>query len=217
MPQLIDFVLNIDTHLVTLVNSFGNWSYLILFLLIFVETGVVILPFLPGDSLLFAASALAANPAYHLNIWFLFVTFFAAAVLGDTLNYEIGRLLGTKATNYRWFNRFIDKQKMAQAEQFFNRHGGKAIAIARFMPIVRTFVPFISGGSHMNYRKFSHFNVLGGFLWVTVCLMAGHFFGNMPFVQDHFSIVVVGIVAISLIPVLITLLRQHHATNLDTD
>ncbi|PIO83172.1 cytochrome O ubiquinol oxidase [Loigolactobacillus backii] len=217
MPQLIDFVLNIDTHLVTLVNSFGNWSYLILFLLIFIETGVVVLPFLPGDSLLFAASALAANSAYHLNIWLLFATFFAAAVLGDTLNYEIGRLLGTKAANYRWFNRFIDKQKMAQAEQFFNRHGGKAIAIARFMPIVRTFIPFISGGSHMNYRKFSHYNVLGGFLWVTVCLMAGHFFGNMPFVQEHFSIVVVGIVAISLIPVLITLLRRRHATDLDTD
>ncbi|ANK59261.1 VTT domain-containing protein [Loigolactobacillus backii] len=217
MPQLIDFVLNIDTHLVTLVNSFGNWSYLILFLLIFIETGVVVLPFLPGDSLLFAASALAANSAYHLNIWLLFATFFTATVLGDTLNYEIGRLLGTKAANYRWFNRFIDKQKMAQAEQFFNRHGGKAIAIARFMPIVRTFIPFISGGSHMNYRKFSHYNVLGGFLWVTVCLMAGHFFGNMPFVQEHFSIVVVGIVAISLIPVLITLLRRRHATDLDTD
>ncbi|WP_125705415.1 VTT domain-containing protein [Lacticaseibacillus daqingensis] len=209
MTQLIDFILHIDEHLVTIVNSFGNWTYLLLFLMVFIETGVVIFPFLPGDSLLFAACALAANEAYHLNVWLLFALFLAAAVLGDTVNYEIGKHLGLAAERSSLFGRLINHDKLASAEAFFNKHGGKTIAIARFMPLVRTFAPFVAGGSNMHYPKFIHYNLLGGFLWVTMCCVAGFFFGNVPFVKEHFSIVVLGIIAISLVPVLITALRSR--------
>ncbi|WP_204123246.1 VTT domain-containing protein [Lacticaseibacillus mingshuiensis] len=212
MPQLIDFILHIDEHLITIINSFGNWTYLILFVMIFIETGIVIFPFLPGDSLLFAACALAANEAYHLNIWLLFAIFLAAAVLGDTVNYEIGRHLGLAASNSSRFGQLINQEKLGQAEAFFNKHGGKTIAIARFIPLIRTFAPFVSGGSRMNYRKFIHYNLLGGFLWVTMCCVAGFFFGNQLFVKAHFSLVVIGIIAISLVPVLITALRNRKPT-----
>ncbi|WP_125579694.1 VTT domain-containing protein [Lacticaseibacillus suibinensis] len=212
MTQLIDFILHIDTHLVTIVSSFGNWTYLILFLMVFIETGLVVFPFLPGDSLLFAACALAANEAYGLNIWVLFGVFFAAAVIGDTVNYEIGRHLGLVASNSSLFGRLINRDKLKSAENFFNRHGGKTIAIARFMPLVRTFAPFVAGGSNMHYPKFIHYNLIGGFLWVTLCCVAGFFFGNQPFVKEHFSVVVLGIIAISLIPVLITALRGRNKT-----
>lgn len=212
MTQLIDFILHIDTHLVTIVSSFGNWTYLILFLMVFIETGLVVFPFLPGDSLLFAACALAANEAYGLNIWVLFGVFFAAAVIGDTVNYEIGRHLGLAASNSSLFGRLINRDKLKSAENFFNRHGGKTIVIARFMPLVRTFAPFVAGGSNMHYPKFIHYNLIGGFLWVTMCCVAGFFFGNQPFVKEHFSVVVLGIIAISLIPVLITALRGRNKT-----
>ncbi|KRO17209.1 VTT domain-containing protein [Lacticaseibacillus saniviri] len=208
MTELINFILHIDQHLVTIVNNFGGWTYLILFLMVFIETGVVIFPFLPGDSLLFAASALAANTVYNLNIWVLFAIFLVAAVLGDTVNYEIGKHLGLAASNSSRFGRLINRDKLAQAEAFFNKHGGKTIAIARFMPLIRTFAPFVSGGSNMDYKKFIHYNFLGGFLWVTMCCVAGFFFGNQPFVKSHFSVVVLGIIAISLIPVLITAFRK---------
>ncbi|WP_262315734.1 VTT domain-containing protein [Lacticaseibacillus parakribbianus] len=211
MTQLIDFILHIDTHLVSIVNNFGNWTYLILFVMVFIETGIVIFPFLPGDSLLFAACALAANSAYHLNIWLLFALFLAAAVLGDTANYEIGRHLGLAAANTSWFAKLINREKLQSAEAFFNKHGGKTIAIARFMPLVRTFAPFVAGGSNMHYPKFIHYNLLGGFLWVTMCCVAGFFFGNQPFVKAHFSVVVLAIVAVSLVPVLITALRSRRA------
>ncbi|KRM34783.1 membrane-associated protein [Agrilactobacillus composti DSM 18527 = JCM 14202] len=208
MAQLIDFILHIDQHLVTLVNNFGNWSYVILFAMVFIETGIVIFPFLPGDSLLFASAALAANPAYHLNNGVLFIVFLAAAVIGDTVNYEIGRHLSDRALDNSFFGRFINRDKLAVAEDFFDRHGGKTIAIARFVPIVRTFAPFVSGGSHMNYRHFILYNFIGGFLWVTLCVGMGHFFGNIPFVKDHFSMVAMGIVAISLLPMLFVWLRN---------
>jgi len=209
MTQLINFILHIDQHLVTIVNNFGGWTYLILFLMIFIETGVVIFPFLPGDSLLFAASALAANEVYHLNIWVLFLIFLAAAVLGDTMNYEIGKRLGSAATNSSRFGRLINKERLGQAEAFFNKHGGKTIAIARFIPFIRTFAPFVSGGSNMHYGKFIHYNFLGGFLWVTLCVVTGFFFGNQPFVKSHFSVVVLAIIFISLVPVIIAALRNR--------
>lgn len=209
MTQLIDFILHIDTHLVTIVNSFGNWTYLILFAMIFIETGLVVFPFLPGDSLLFAACALAANEIYGLNVWVLFAVFLAAAVIGDTVNYEIGRHLGLAASNSSRFGRLINREKLKSAEAFFNKHGGKTIAIARFMPLVRTFAPFVAGGSNMHYGKFIHYNLLGGFLWVTMCCVAGFFFGNQPFVKAHFSLVVIGIVVISLIPMLVTAVRSR--------
>lgn len=207
--QLIDFILHIDEHLVYIVNDFGNWTYLILFAMVFIETGVVIFPFLPGDSLLFAACALAANSAYHLNVWLFFGLFLAAAVIGDTVNYEIGKHVGLAASNSSIFGRLINREKLASAEHFFNKHGGKTIAIARFMPLIRTFAPFVAGGSNMHYGKFIHYNFLGGFLWVTMCCALGFFFGNVPFVKAHFSVVVLGIIFISLIPVIITALRSR--------
>ncbi|KRM72256.1 VTT domain-containing protein [Lacticaseibacillus brantae] len=220
MTQLIDFILHIDTHLVTIVNNFGGWTYLILFLMIFIETGVVIFPFLPGDSLLFAASALAANAVYHLNIWVLFIVFLAAAVLGDSLNYEIGKRLGLAASNSGRFGRLINRERLGQAEAFFNKHGGKTIAIARFIPFIRTFAPFVSGGSNMHYGKFIHYNFLGGFLWVTLCCVTGFFFGNQPFVKSHFSFVVIAIVLISLVPIVVTTIinrKKSHKNTPETD
>jgi membrane-associated protein len=212
MTQLFDFIMHIDEHLITIVNSFGPWTYAILFAMVFIETGVVIFPFLPGDSLLFAASALAANAAYNLNVWILFAVFLAAAVIGDTVNYEIGKRVGSAAsTGNGWFGRLINRDKLKQAEAFFDKHGGKTIAIARFMPLIRTFAPFISGGSRMHYGKFIHYNLLGGFLWVTMCVFGGFYFGNVTFVKEHFSLVAIGIVIISLLPMVIAAIKTRTA------
>lgn len=204
--------MHIDQHLVTLVNTFGNWSYVILFLMVFIETGLVIFPFLPGDSLLFAAAALAANPMYHLNNGVLFFGFLLAAVIGDTVNYEIGKHLSDHALESSRFGRLINRDKLKVAENFFDRHGGKTIALARFVPIVRTFAPFVSGGSHMNYRHFLMYNFLGGLAWVTLCVGGGHFFGNISFVKENFSLVAMGIIAISLLPMLIVYLKNKFTT-----
>lgn len=180
--------------------------------MVFIETGVVVFPFLPGDSLLFAASALAANAAYNLNVWILFAVFLAAAVLGDTVNYEIGKRVGSAAsTGKGWFGRLINRDKLRQAEAFFDKHGGKTIAIARFMPLIRTFAPFVSGGSRMHYGKFIHYNLLGGFLWVTLCVLGGFYFGNVTFVKEHFSLVALGIVLISLLPMVIAAVKTRTA------
>ena len=205
MTQLFDFILHIDEHLITIVNSFGPWTYVILFAMVFIETGVVVFPFLP-------ASALAANAAYNLNVWILFAVFLAAAVLGDTVNYEIGKRVGSAAsTGKGWFGRLINRDKLRQAEAFFDKHGGKTIAIARFMPLIRTFAPFVSGGSRMHYGKFIHYNLLGGFLWVTLCVLGGFYFGNVTFVKEHFSLVALGIVLISLLPMVIAAVKTRTA------
>lgn len=209
MNTLIDFILHIDSHLVQIVNTFGNWTYVILFAMIFIETGIVIFPFLPGDSLIFAAAALAANANYHLNIWLLFFLFLAAAVIGDTVNYHIGHHMGLAASNNSFFGRFINRDKLKVAEDFFNKHGGKTIAIARIVPIVRTFAPFVSGGSNMHYGHFLHYNFIGGLAWVLVCVSGGYFFGNIPFVQEHFSLVALGIVLISLLPMVFAYLKHR--------
>ncbi|GEL13775.1 putative membrane-associated protein [Lapidilactobacillus concavus DSM 17758] len=200
MP-FIDFFLHIDQHLFNLVNQFGGWSYLILFIMIFIETGVVIFPFLPGDSLLFAAAALAATGKVNLNIFVLFVIFLSGAVLGDTMNYHIGIKVGLSASKNSFFSKMINQDKMAAAERFFEKHGGKTIALARFVPFIRTFAPFVSGGSKMNYHHFLLFNFIGGLAWVTLCLVGGYFFGNISFVSEHFTLVALGIVFVSLIPV----------------
>lgn len=213
MPQLIDFIMHIDQHLITIVNQFGPSTYLILFLLIFIETGVVILPFLPGDSLLFAASALAANQAFNLSLGWLLLTFFLAAVLGDSLNYEIGKHTSLMASRNPLISRWLNQEKLDKAEAFFNKHGGKTIVIARFMPFVRTFAPFISGGSQMNYRKFALYNILGGLLWVLIGCLAGFFFGNLPFVQDNFTFVILGIIGVSLLPAVITYLKSKFSAS----
>lgn len=206
---LVDFILHIDHHMVNIVNNFGIWTYLILFLIIFIETGVVILPFLPGDSLIFAAMALAANPSYGLSPWILFMVFLIAAVLGDSLNYEIGEHFGEFATKNKYLSKLINKEHLDEAHAFFQRHGGKTIAIGRFIPLIRTFVPFVAGSGTMHYGKFLKFNLLGGFLWVLLCSTAGFLFGNIPAVQEHFSIIVIGIVVISVIPIFITAIRNR--------
>lgn len=200
MSTLIDFVLHIDAHLVTLVNTFGNWTYLILFGIIFIETGAVIMPFLPGDSLLFAACALAANPVYHLNIWTFVTLFLIACISGDSLNFFIGQRVGHALTNHSLFGKLIQKDSLERSEAFFNKHGAMAIILARFMPIIRTFAPFVAGGSNMPYRRFIRYSLIGCISWVILCCAGGYFFGNIPFVKEHFSIVVLGIIIISLIP-----------------
>lgn len=204
---LIDFILHIDQHLVTIIDQFGIWTYVILFLIVFIETGLVIFPFLPGDSLLFAASALAALPAIHLNIWILIAVFSAAAIIGDTVNYEIGKKVGLSIPEDSLLGKVLNKEKMEKAEAFFNKHGGKTILIARFMPFIRTFAPFIAGASRMHYGYFIRYNFIGGAVWVLLCCLAGFFFGNIPYVRDNFTIVVLGIIFVSLIPMIVTFIR----------
>lgn len=199
IKTLIDFILHIDDHLVELVSTYGTETYLFLFLIIFVETGVVIMPFLPGDSLIFAGAALAANGS--LNIFILFFVIFFAAVIGDTVNYHIGKAFGNKLIN--WNNRFIKKEYIERTSHFFEKHGGKSIIIARFVPIVRTFAPFVAGIGKMHYLKFLSYNVVGAGLWVLLFCVAGFFFGNIPFVKDNFSIVIIAIILISLLPAII--------------
>lgn len=217
MPQIIDFIIHIDQHMIQIVNQFDSLTYLILFILVFIETGIVILPFLPGDSLLFAASALAANQAFGLNIWLLMITFFIAAVLGDTLNYEIGKHTSSLIGKNSFLGKLINEEKLLKAQNFFDKHGGKTIVIARFMPFIRTFAPFVSGGSRMNYQKFISYNVLGGFLWVILCCTTGYLFGNLPVVQENFTFVILGIIGISLLPALITYLRNKLQANIEPD
>ncbi|GEO74228.1 hypothetical protein FD30_GL001164 [Levilactobacillus namurensis DSM 19117] len=212
MGYLIDFVLHIDDHLVNIVNTFGGSTYLILFAIIFIETGAVILPFLPGDSLLFAAAALAANPAYGLNIWLFIALFLLAAIGGDSLNFYLGHRVGAALSNHSWFGRLINKDKLAQSERFFKKHGPLAIFLGRFMPIIRTFVPFTAAGSQFPYHRFLKYNVSAAVTWIIICCGGGYFFGNIPFVKEHFSAVVLGIIVISLIPALVGWLKGRHST-----
>lgn len=198
---IIDFILHIDEHLVDIIQMFGGWSYAILFSIVFVETGVVIFPFLPGDSLLFASGAFAAMDAF--NVGLLLIVYFAAAVIGDTVNYHIGKKIGTSIKPNSWLGKIIDRDKMKKAEDFFNKHGGKTIIIARFMPFIRTFAPFVAGASRMDYRYFITYNVVGGALWVTICTMAGYFFGNIPVIQKNFSTVLLLIIFVSVLPAII--------------
>ena len=177
---LIDFILHIDDHLITIVNQFGGWTYLILFAIIFIETGLVIFPFLPGDSLIFAASAMAANPQYGLNIWIIYAVVAIAAIVGDTVNYEIGAWSTRTGEKHAWFNKLINQKNRLAAEKFFERHGPITIVVGRFIPFIRTFVPFISGGSKMHYGHFITYNILGGLLWTGLFTIIGFFFGNIP-------------------------------------
>lgn len=217
MSFLIDFVLHIDEHLVTIVNSFGIWTYLILFAIIFIETGAVILPFLPGDSLLFAAAALAANPDYGLHIWSFVILFLVAALAGDSLNFMIGHSLGERLTQTSWFGKLINQKQLTKSEKFFKKHGGITVTIARFMPIIRTFVPFVAASSRMHYQQFIRYNVIGCILWVILCCGGGYFFGNIPFVKQHFSMVVIGIILVSLIPAVVSALKARFGKTAESD
>jgi len=196
--QLIDVVLHLQEHLHQLTQDYGVWVYGILFLIIFCETGLVVTPFLPGDSLIFAVGALAADPVSGLNVWLAGGLIFIAAVLGDTANYSIGKFAGERLA--RRFPRIIKQKHLDVTNEFFHKYGGKTIILARFVPIVRTFAPFVAGSGAMNYRRFMAFNVIGGFLWVALILPAGWFFGNIPVVKNNFELVVIGIIVVSVLP-----------------
>lgn len=204
---IISFILHIDEHLIDIIGTFGVWSYAILFLIVFIETGVVIFPFLPGDSLLFASGAFAAVGAFHIVL--LMVVLFTAAVIGDTVNYHIGNKVGTSISPKSWLGKLIDQEKMQKAEDFFNKHGGKTIVFARFMPFIRTFAPFVAGASNMKYRYFVYYNIMGAALWVVICTMLGYIFGNIPIVKENFSTILLAIIFLSLLPSIISLLKSR--------
>jgi len=202
---LIDFILHIDEHLVEIIQNFGGWSYAILFAIVFTETGVVIFPFLPGDSLLFAAGALAAQDAFSIGL--LMIVLLAAAVLGDTLNYQIGKKIGMSIPPNSFLGKVISQERMLIAQRFFNKHGGKTIVMARFMPFIRTFIPFIAGASRMNYGYFIIYNVMGGAIWVVGFVLLGYFFGNIPVIEKNFSLVIMVIIVLSVIPPLLSAVK----------
>ena len=202
----IDFVLHIDKHLIEIVNQYQTWTYLILILIIFCETGLVITPFLPGDSLLFAAGTIAALDGNPLNIYTLLLVIFIAALVGDNVNFNIGRFLGHKV--YEKNYKLIKREYLDKTHGFYEKHGGKTLIIARFMPIIRTFAPFVAGVGEMKYRRFIVFCLVGNAIWVSSFLFAGYFFGNIPFVKQNFTAVVLTIIVISLLPTLIAVGKQ---------
>ncbi|HEY3277535.1 MAG TPA: DedA family protein [Syntrophorhabdaceae bacterium] len=202
----IDFFMHIDKHLSAVISAYGVWTYLILFLVIFLETGLVVTPLLPGDSLLFAAGAFAAKGA--LDVAWLFVLLSIAAILGDTANYWIGCIIGPKVFRGQGV-RFLNRQYLDRTHQFYEKYGGKTIIIARFVPIIRTFAPFVAGIGSMTYGRFISYNVIGGVLWIAVCLFAGYFFGNLHIVKENFSLVILAIIIISILPGLVEFLRQR--------
>ncbi len=198
IKSIIDVFLHLDEHLAAVMQAWGPWTYAILFAIILCETGLVVTPFLPGDSLLFAAGAMAALHPDSLNIITLLGLLFVAAVLGDTINYAIGRWIGPRA--FRMNTWFLKHEHLVRTQEFYERHGGRTIVLARFVPIVRTFAPFVAGVGRMNYPQFLFYNVVGGALWVAICTLAGYFFGNVPIVKENFELVVVGIVLVSVLP-----------------
>jgi membrane-associated protein len=213
VAELIDLLLHVDRYLFELVADYGVWVYAILFVIVFAETGLVVTPFLPGDSLLFATGALAATGA--LDVWLAGILMLTAAISGDAVNYAVGRsagmrVIGLARSDPRW-GRWINPAYIARAHEFFERRGGKAIVLGRFVPIVRTFVPFVAGVAEMSYPAFALYNVTGAIVWVGVCMGAGYLFGNVPIVKDNFSLVALGIIAVSLLPMAFELLSQRRA------
>ncbi len=201
---MLEFLLNLDDHLREFVWRHGPWIYGLLFLIVFAETGLVVTPFLPGDSLLFAAGAMAAQGV--LNVWLLLGSLAVAAVLGDAVNYSIGHFVGPRIFKAEdrasFWHRVLNRDHLMKAHQFFERYGGKAVVLGRFVPIVRTFVPFVAGCGSMSYPQFAFYNVVGGLAWVSLCTGAGYGFGNMTVVKDNFELVAIGIVFVSLLPLL---------------
>ena len=208
---LIDFILHIDVHLAELVAEYGIWIYAILFLILFCETGLVVTPFLPGDSLLFVAGALSALPSNDLNVHIMVMLMIVAAILGDAVNYTIGRLFGDRLfsnPNSKIFRRsYLDK-----THAFYDKHGGKTIILARFVPIVRTFAPFVAGMGHMSYRHFAAYNVIGALLWVLLFTYAGYLFGDLPVVQENLKLMIVAIIVLSILPGVVEIIRHRRAT-----
>lgn len=208
MQSLIDLFLHLDVHLAEFVGGYGTWVYGLLFAIIFAETGLVVTPFLPGDSLLFAAGALAATGA--LDVRWLFLLLAGAAILGNTVNYSVGHFIGPRVFRSDETHPLLNRQHLDRAHAFFEKYGGMAVVLTRFVPIIRTFVPFVAGAGAMRYSAFALFNVLGGTLWVAICLGAGYAFGNVPIVKNNFSLVALGIVAVSLIPMVVEWVRHKH-------
>lgn len=203
MTQLIDFILHIDKHLVDIVANYGVWIYAILFLIIFAETGFVVTPFLPGDSLLFAAGGMCA--VGNMNFFALAGLLIAAAVLGNIVNYSIGYFLGQQILDKGW----IKQSYLEQTEKYFEKHGSQTIIFSRFAPILRTIAPFVAGVGKMDYKKFGFYNLVGGVAWVMLCLTAGYFLFNIPVVRSNFSLITIGIIAVSLIPTVLALLKAR--------
>jgi membrane-associated protein len=213
LKDFLDFFLHLDAHLFVLIQDYGNWIYAILFLIIFVETGLVVMPFLPGDSLLFAAGTFCAgvpkgSEMAELNLWLVLLLLIIAAILGDGVNYFLGKTIGAKVLQWKIGKRQLVKQKyIDQTQAFYEKHGPKTIIIARFVPIVRTFAPFVAGIGAMSYSKFLKFNIIGGITWVCGLTLLGYFFGNLSFVQKNFELVIFGIIGLSLVPVVFEILR----------
>ncbi|MGB4400842.1 MAG: DedA family protein [Daejeonella sp.] len=205
IQQLLDFILHIDKHLIEIVQDYQTWTYLILFFIIFAETGLVVTPFLPGDSLLFAAGAIIAKPESGLNIFLMCFLLIIAAILGDLVNYHVGNYIGPKAFSgkYKW----LKASYLEKTQQFYLKHGGKTIIYARFIPIVRTFAPFVAGIGTMSYARFASYNVVGAVVWVVSFLFIGYFFGGLPVIKDNFTYVIFGIIILSILPPVIELIR----------
>ena len=205
MAHLIDLFVHLDTYLNVVIQQYGVWIYCILFVVVFLETGIVVTPFLPGDSLLFTAGALAARG--DLAVGWLFMLLLLAAVLGDTVNYSIGHLVGPRA--FHGQNRFFKREHLDRTHQFYERHGGKTIVLARFIPIIRTFAPFVAGIGHMSYGRFVTYNVLGGLLWTVLFVFGGYYFGNQPLVKRNFTLVILAIIVISLLPLAVEFIQNY--------
>ena len=203
--QLVDLFLHLDEYLGEVIRTYGLWTYLILFAIIFMETGLVVTPFLPGDSLLFAAGAFAGLG--DLNVWGIFILLSAAAIIGDTVNYWAGHFIGPRA--FSGEIRFLKKEYLDRTHAFYEKHGGKTIVLARFIPIIRTFAPFVAGIGAMSYGRFISYNVFGGIFWVALFSFGGYFFGNLPVVQENCSLVIIAIILISVMPAVVEILRER--------
>ncbi|RIZ71505.1 MAG: DedA family protein [Methylococcales bacterium] len=209
ITQFIELFLHLDKSLSSVIQTYGSTTYIILFLVILCETGLVVLPFLPGDSLLFAAGAFAAKG--DINIATLFMILCVAAILGDSINYEVGRLIGPRIAQ-REKSRYVNKEHIDKTHQFYEKYGAKTIIIARFIPIIRTFAPFVAGLGTMSYKKFLQYNVIGGVAWVAICLFAGYLFGNIPLVKQNFTAVIFAIIIVSILPAVIEYIRHRSIT-----
>lgn len=208
--NFINFILHLDDSLYGIIQNYGFWTYLLLFLIVFCETGLVVTPFLPGDSLIFAAGALSAMGS--LNVVAFFMTFFVAAVVGDAVNYFIGKKIGNTILE-KGKNKFVKKEYIIKAHKFYEKHGAMTIVIGRFIPIIRTFVPFVAGMGEMNFTKFVFYNIFGAFLWVGLFLTGGYLFGNVPIVKDNFTFVLIAIIVISVLPAIIVVLKERKSVN----
>ncbi|HLL61397.1 MAG TPA: DedA family protein [Candidatus Nitrosocosmicus sp.] len=203
--EIIEYLLHFDEHLKTIIDQFGIFSYIILFLIIFAETGLIIIPFLPGDSLLFIVGTLSGSG--YLNIWIVYFTLLAAAIIGDTVNYWVGHHLGAKLFS-KENSKIFNKAYLEKTREFYAKHGGKTIILARFLPILRTFAPFVAGIGKMHYRTFIMYNIVGAFIWVTSLTFAGYFFGSLPIIKDNFEYAVIGIVFLSLVPMVLEYIKH---------